>query len=114
MGDESVRRLAENEVLFRVINENIEVLAQRMGGPAPWEFVCECSRRGCAELIKLTVEEYESVRSAGDQFVLVPGHEIDPIERVVGRADGYVVVEKIGEGRNVARRQDPRRFSNGC
>jgi hypothetical protein len=112
MGDESIRRLAENEVLFRVINENIEVLAQRLGGPALWEFVCECSRRDCADLIRLTVEEYEAVRSVGDRFALVPGHEVDEIERVVERADGYLIVEKIGQGREIARGHDPRGSSS--
>jgi hypothetical protein len=48
------------------------------------------------------------VRAGAAQFVLVPGHEIPAIERVVERAASYVVVEKVGDAAEVAEETDPR------
>ena len=59
-------------------------------------------------LVELTVAEYEHVRASATHFMLVPGHEIPSIERVVQRAPSYVVVEKLGEAAEVAEETDPR------
>ena len=37
---------------------------------------------------------------------VVPGHERPDIERVIGRRAEYLIVEKIGEGAEVAEGQD--------
>lgn len=108
MGEERAHRLAENEAIFREINENIEVQAQRFGEEQAWGFVCECSHLDCAQMINLTAREYEFVRERGETFVVLPGHEVGDIERVVEQANGYLIVEKTGAGREVARCCDPR------
>jgi hypothetical protein len=56
----------------------------------------------------MTLEEYESVRSRGDQFALVSGHEDERIERVVEQHDRYEVVQKTGDGAGIARELDAR------
>ena len=96
-----------NENVFRLANESIDVAAQRFGSHRG-EFVCECSRTDCTEMIELMLDEYERVRAHGDRFVIAPGHEDREIERVVERNQRFSVVGKVGHGREVARRLDPR------
>ena len=103
------RRLVENEALFRGVNEAIGTTAARQGEDQHlYEFMCECSDPSCGRRIRLTLEEYESVRSRGDRFALVAGHEDTRIERVVEHHDRYAVVQKTGIGADLARELDPR------
>jgi hypothetical protein len=95
-------RIARNEVAFRRVNEAIEPAPERAG--ERHAFVCECGRLGCTELIGLSREEYDAVRTSFDRFVLVPGHEMEDAERVVARHERFVVVEKEGVAREIVRR----------
>jgi hypothetical protein len=100
-------RLARNEAMFRSVNERVEEVVQ----PGPTEaidFLCECGDTECVEKITLTREEYESVRMDGAQFAIVSGHEIPAIERVVRRADRFLVVRKHPAEAEIARETDPR------
>jgi hypothetical protein len=103
MDDERAARLAENEVLFRRVNEvTAEVAVQWHAPDEPIEFRCECARMECHERVPMVVDEYEYVRRDPQRFFVIPGHEQLEIERIVGRRAGYVLVEKIGAGRDVA------------
>jgi hypothetical protein len=108
MDEDRQERLAKNESLFRVLNENISGLASNLGGDAPFEFICECSTSGCFERLSLTLPEYERVRQDGTHFLLVDGHEDIEIEQVVDHHPEYVVVEKDGVAGLVASDDDPR------
>ena len=106
--DLTMVRIAENQSTFREANEDIELAAEKMklyGRSVP--FICECPRPECTELIRLTLDEYESVRADPTHFANAPGHEEVSVEngagRVVDRRDGYVVVEKIGVAGEIAR-----------
>jgi len=103
--EETTRRIALNEVTYRKINEAIR------GKPADGEitFVCECARLGCNRLIQLSRAAYEAVRRDPRRFVIVPGHEIAEAEDVVEQHDHYAVVEKRGEGAEIAERTATRR-----
>ena len=101
-------RLAQNEVVFRSINENIIGLATRLGGDVPYDFICECATRGCFERIALTIAEYEAVRAEGAHFLLAPGHEDIEVEQVVATHDEFIVVEKDGLAGLLAHAADPR------
>src|SRR6266516_4461958 len=95
MDDEQAERLAKREAIFRATNEEIARVDDEFGGNvAALEIVCECARRGCSELIAVSPADYERARSEPRRFLLVPGHELPEIERVVSRYDGFVVVEK--------------------
>ena len=108
MDDAQERRLAANEVVFREVNESI-LRGQWPGDDAEVvPFRCECSRLGCNLLVSLTVAEYEELRGHSRRFVLIDGHEIPEIERVVERQGGHVIVEKTNEAAKVARHNDPR------
>ena len=104
------KKLARNETVFRQVNENIEKTAveNRFEGGSPPSFVCECSRPDCGELIQLSLTQYEEVRSQPARFFIIPGHDMPGLENVVDRYDDYVVIEKIGVGREVSEETDPR------
>ena len=105
-------KLAQNEAMFREVNENIEKAAieHRYEATELPVFVCECSNDQCGDLIRLSLPEYEDVRRHGDRFFIVPGHEIPEIERVIETYEHHAVIEKIGKGRDISRDTDPRGF----
>ncbi len=101
-------RAAQNEVLFRSVNERIESLGKE-ADQQHVQFVCECSNGACTEPILLTLSEYEEVRSDGRWFAIVPGHLTEQIEHVVKTTDRYLIVEKdTPEAAEIAERSDPR------
>jgi len=92
------RRAAENQSLFRQVNDRIRELNEVFDALLPYgEWACECDRLDCIERIQLTLEEYEAVRRAPDRFAVLPGHDDPPVERVVERNERYWIVEKVGE-----------------
>ena len=107
MDDRRARRLALNETIFRKANEDMRATADRMQHDFR-AFMCECSDINCDENVQLSLERYREIREDPLHFFAIPGHEDPELERVVDRDDGYVIVEKIGPGRDVAER-DPLR-----
>jgi hypothetical protein len=108
--EERTRRVGENEALFRIVNERIEALNVTFAAiTETMDVVCECGKIECAERVVLGVADYERVRADPTHFVLVPGHELPGVERVIEAGDGFVVVEKHrGLAAEVARETDPR------
>ena len=91
------RRLAENQALFREINERIEASAETQGSDQhAYEFVCECSSLECFERFELTLTEYGRVRDRLQRFIVLSGHEEPEVEDVVERRGAVVIVEKRG------------------
>ena len=102
-------RAAKNEALFREVKERVKDVAA--AHETEWTaMLCECSDPVCMEKIDVTLDEYEAVRARGDRFVLRAGHQDPSIERVVDANDRFLVVEKLGEGADVARDLDPRSY----
>jgi hypothetical protein len=101
----SLERLARNQALFREVNERVADLADRSHS-AP-EFLCECSHEECTDAIEITMDDYEGVRADPTHFMIVPGHEIPAIERVIDKRAHFFVVEKTLEV-EFAERTDPR------
>jgi hypothetical protein len=90
-------RSAKNEALLREVNERIHEVGERLQvlpDDDQLDFRCECGRPDCENYVSMTASEYEHVRSDTDRFVLVPGHEDLEIERVMERAERYVIVDK--------------------
>ena len=100
-------RAALNEALFRDINEQINEVNRVQRGHR-FDALCECSDPGCAATISIRPDEYRAVRSRGDRFALLAGHEHTDIEEVVEQTDRFVVVKKLGKGAEIARELDPR------
>jgi alpha-D-ribose 1-methylphosphonate 5-triphosphate diphosphatase PhnM len=100
-------RSAKNESLFREVNERVAMVAEQFRA-GEFEVFCECSSAGCPAMIKITPTEYTAVRSRGERFALLAGHDDPAVERVVEQNERFVVVEKFGEGAEIARELDPR------
>ena len=101
------RRLAQNEILFRRINER---LAGGYGDSLPpaLELVCECSDRECLKVLSIEAAEYEWLRQNPRHFAVLPGHEAPAVEDVVERHERFVVVEKHAETHEQVEAADPR------
>lgn len=108
MQDESERRLARNESLFRETNEAIERGQWGDDPDKPVRFRCECSRLDCNEAVEVTLTQYEHVRRFPRRFLVRAGHEIPEIETVVDREAGHLVVEKHDAAGETAAATDPR------
>ncbi len=85
----SEERAARNEVLFREANEKLEG-----------------KRQAHTELIRLSLEQDEHVRSHASWFLIADGH--DAQEARPGKHDGYAIVEKDGVARRIAEEENPR------
>jgi hypothetical protein len=98
-------RAAKTQSIFREVNERIGQLespVEQIG------FACECSNVGCNATVPMTLAEYEEVRRIPTHFVVLPGHIVEDVERVVAGNGGYTVVEKFGAAGRVAVELDPR------
>ena len=95
------RRMAENEVFFRQINERLE---ERTPDAAPLVVLCECADVDCRQRLAMTHAEYEAVRTETTQFVVAHGHADEEIEQIVLRTDRFEVVRKRGLAAAIAER----------
>lgn len=100
-------KAAQNQSLFREVNERIEELAEQ-GPLGSMDIICECSDLNCAETIQIEHDEYNAIREHPNRFPIRAGHESHDVERVVDRHASYTVVEKLNSGRAVAEALDPR------
>jgi len=102
-------RLAQNESLFREINERVRDLASTHGpDDHVYTFFCECSNTDCTLQVELTTAAYEAVRANPARFIVASGHELPEIEHIVERNEGWWVVQKEDDAAKLARELDPR------
>jgi hypothetical protein len=92
-------RVGKNEVLFRQVNERLKEIGEGFS----------LGSASCAAPIRMTLAEYEQVRSDPELFFVLPSHRAADIEAVVESREGYDVVRKHkGEPARMARETDPR------
>lgn len=101
------RRAAQNEEVFRDVNERIEQGAEQHAVSARLPFHCECGQASCVETIEIRPDRYAAIVRERYHFVLIPGHEEPEIERVVEAEGEFLVVEKVGEAREQIDRDHP-------
>ena len=106
--DAREQRLAQNETLFREVNERVEAVAHQLGPKIPYEFLCECANTDCTFRLPIPPSVYETVRADGRQFVVLPLHYMPEIEDVVVEEDTYWVVRKTGEAGVYVEHLNPR------
>jgi AraC-like DNA-binding protein len=106
--DERERRMAQNEALFREVNERVEAVAHQLGPEVPYEFVCECANADCTFRLALSLRVYETIRSDPKQFVVLPLHYTPEVEDLVAEGDSYWIVRKSGEAGEYVEQLDPR------
>lgn len=100
-------RIAHNEALFREVNERV-VQVTDPGGGERVDFLCECGDPDCTATIALTRRQYEELRSDATFFAVVYGHVAPTVEDVVVIGDGFQIVRKHPDQRDIARQTDPR------
>jgi hypothetical protein len=100
------QRITNAEINGRRVNEAIE---RGEGGGDSAVFLCECGHLGCNSTIELKIADYEEVRKNFDRFFVIPGHEIEAVDRVVERHPEHLVVIKPDQGaRESAHQADER------
>jgi hypothetical protein len=100
--------MAQNEALFREVNERIKATADGLRTDADFEYFCECANADCTFQISLKAAEYETIRSDPTQFVVLPLHYTPEIETLVGENKAYWIVRKTGDAGEYAEKLDPR------
>ena len=97
----SDERAAENELVFRRANEEIDERRRELGIDARTPYLCECEEERCTTIVRLSVDEYGRARAASRRFIIAAGHSFRDGD-VVMDGDGFVVVEKKGVGGAIA------------
>jgi hypothetical protein len=88
-------RAAQNELVFRAVNEQIVKMTDRFREQlSDIDIVCECSDTTCVGTIRVKADEFVKIERTEASFLVLPGHEDESIELVIDRRDGYVVVSK--------------------
>jgi hypothetical protein len=92
-------RVARNHALFRDVNERIYSLTEEFGSHPgddglSLSLVCECGNVTCASQVLVETDDYSRIRTNPAHFVVLAGHELPEVERVVEIRDSYVVVER--------------------
>jgi hypothetical protein len=101
--DDRQRQVAQNEAIWRAINE--------LDPPDPGrseDIFCECGHSRCPARLRVDHTTYERVRTVSEHFFVSPGHQVQDVEAVVEQHDGFLVVEKEGLAGAVARDTNPR------
>ncbi len=95
MGDpDRELRAAQNQMLFRSVNDRIRELGESSVAPA--EFACECADDTCVEKIPLTRQQFVAIESDPNRFIVLRGHELPEVEDVVAERDGFLIVSMHG------------------
>jgi hypothetical protein len=107
--DSRLVRAAQNQTLFREVNERVKDLDERLAWQLDrGDWLCECEDETCFERIRMALPEYERLRAHGNRFAVKPGHEAPELEDIIERHDGYLIVAKRGAGGVYATEHDPR------
>ena len=102
------RRQIENEMIFRRLNEKVgddlgalDAMHIEDGDIDLIEdintllhFKCECSDENCSVRIPMKLGDYQAVHANRDTFIVIPNHQVDPIEKVLKKTRTYNVVKK--------------------
>jgi len=85
------------EELNRRMEQTLEEIREEQDDDpdAPIAFLCECSRLDCRERIHLTPSRFDRIHRDSEAFVLVPGHEMPEVERIVDQEGDYLIVRKL-------------------
>jgi len=98
--------IGQAQIRFRTENEAIQASADSLGMLGKIPFVCECPNADCTEIVRLSFDEYETIRQFPRRFFNVSGHEKASVtagaERILTVVGDLTVVEKIGVAGDLA------------
>jgi hypothetical protein len=112
MPQDRAERVALTEAAFRIANERMAAW-EETPADEPSLYFCECGMLECREKLSLTVAQYEQVRAKPERFFVLPGHEIEDVEDVIGEEDGFLVIEKPESVFELVRGSNPRAGDEG-
>jgi hypothetical protein len=96
--DLGATRAAQNELVFRTVNEQILSITERFASLlADVDVVCECADPACVSTIRIATSTFANVRATKETFIVLPGHERPDVEHVVEQTRHYVVVGKAAQ-----------------
>jgi hypothetical protein len=106
--DERKRRIAENEAIFRAVNDQIRGVTATLASTGETiTVVCECGTSSCTDQFDVGLADYARVRSDSTLFLTRPGHDFPETETVVEKSERYWIVQKHpGEPAELARATD--------
>jgi hypothetical protein len=88
-------RREENQKLFRRGNESLHDAAVGAGlATTSVPFLCECAEENCRGSVEVTPEEWESVSSKPNQYLMLRSHLHSKGEEVVGSIREYEIALK--------------------
>jgi len=94
-------RLRRNEELMEQLNRRIERTLGEIrdeedeDADAPIAFLCECSQLDCRDRIHMAPSRFDRIHRDPDLFIVIPGHEILEVERVVDQEGDALIVRKL-------------------
>ena len=102
------RRQIENEMIFRRINEKVGIDLDALDAMhtndghydliqdinLEIQFKCECSDENCSIRIPMKLSDYREIHLDRDTFIVLPHHQVDPIEKVIKQTSAYNIVKK--------------------
>ncbi|MEO5949490.1 MAG: hypothetical protein ABIP74_03730 [Candidatus Saccharimonas sp.] len=102
------RRLIENEMIFRRMNEKVEKDLEALDATHLEDghadlvrdedlllyFRCECPDEDCTTRIPMSLNLYKDLHADRKIFIVAPNHQIDPIENILDKTEMYYVVKK--------------------
>ena len=99
-------RAAQNQMLFRSVNDLMMERVETMGGAVPeLDFACECADESCVGKIRLSTLQFLGIESETNQFIVLRGHELPEVEDVIAERKGFLIVSKRGAGAEFVREQ---------
>jgi hypothetical protein len=99
MSETPEQRQAQNQSIFRAVNQRIKDLSEKLlDARSDVDFVCECDDPACIKTITMPLAEFAEYDKMENCFIVVPGHEDAEVEEVTARHKSYVVVAKVGAG----------------
>ncbi|MEJ7568671.1 MAG: hypothetical protein WKF41_10440 [Gaiellaceae bacterium] len=104
--DAREKRMAENEALFREVNERVQDAAEHGGGD--YAYFCECANVDCTFRIILSPAAYEAIRGDPKQFLVLPNHYTPEVEDLVAAHGTHWIVRKDGEAGEYVEKLNPR------
>jgi hypothetical protein len=89
-------RVAQNQRLFRSVDDRILELGGKLDGSALQEldFACECADTTCVDKIQLTAMDFGEIDE--NQFIVLRGHEVPEVEDVIAEREGFLIISKRG------------------
>lgn len=103
------KKALENEAVFRNANERVKkgfdhirqiAKEDKQQGilenyyDVPLHFYCECSDENCRKRIETTLHYYTKIHADRRKFIVISGHEVKDLEKIVTRHEKYNVVAK--------------------